>query len=641
MKLRLERSRLQDRIVLFVVALLATVQLASFFFIRYSIEQTAQSTLRDELGVAARVFRRLLEQTDQQRVDASQVIALDFGLRAAIATREAETMLSALRNHAARIRAGGMEIIALDGRVVADLLEEANTGPHDYGDPDLIRIAGEEGRAIGVRLLGSQVYRVIVVPVLAPLPIAWISVEFPIDAKLARDMQKLSSSDVSFVTVAGGTPRLVASTLPPSRQGPLAAQAKRIVAEGLQGINVKLDEESYEALAVPLPDAGRLRIYAILQRSRADRIAPYLALQAALLFIAAVSVAVTFAGSIRIARRITRPVSALAEAAREIARGNYAVRTANAGRDEIAELSRAFDGMAQGLEERDRVRDVLGKVASSEVVKQLLDRRIELGGQELDATVMFTDLRDFTALCEKLTPQQSLAFLNEFLTEISEVVEAHGGVVDKYVGDGVMALFGAPVTRPDDAQRAVEAAIEVRDRIERLRPRLAARGMPSPEIGIGLSTSRVVAGNVGSPSRLNYTVLGDGVNLGSRLEGLTKRYHVPIVVSDRTRASVTGIVFRELDKVRVKGRSEATRIWQPLGREGTLSESDLEHLSRWHEALHLFRNREFSFAHELFTSLVVVDGYQRGAAIYLEHIATVRANPPGPGWDASFTLYDK
>src|SRR4029077_13801108 len=144
-----------------------------------------------------------------------------------------------------------------------------------------------------------------------------------------------------------------------------------------------------------------------------------------------------------------------------IARGNYEVRVGAAGTDEIGDLSRAFDGMAKGLTERDHMRDVLGKVASSEVVAQLMDGRIELGGAEVDATVIFTDIRNYTAICETLTPQQSLLMLNEFLTTISEVVEAHGGVVDKSLGDGVMAVFGAPVTRPDDTQRAVDAALEI------------------------------------------------------------------------------------------------------------------------------------------------------------------------------------
>src|SRR6185295_4574230 len=123
-------------------------------------------------------------------------------------------------------------------------------------------------------------------------------------------------------------------------------------------------------------------------------------------------------------------------------------------------------------------RDVLGKVASSEVVAQLMDSRIELGGAEVDATVIFTDIRNYTAICETLTPQQSLLMLNQFLTTISEVVEAHGGVVDKYLGDGVMAVFGAPVTRPDDTQRAVDAALEIRARVDALGPVLAARGLP-------------------------------------------------------------------------------------------------------------------------------------------------------------------
>ena len=633
------RLRLQDRIVLFVVALLASVQLLSFFFIRYSIEQTAQNTLRDELRTAARVYRRLLEQSDQQRLDATAVVAADYGLRQAIATRDLQTVRSALRNYADRIRANGGSIIGLDGAVLVDLPDEGRSG-RPFGDGELLARAAADGRAVGVRQGGEVTYRVTLVPVLAPLPIAWVSMEFAMDERGVRDMQKLAASDVSFVLVSSGPTRLIATTLPPSRHGPLLAQSKRIVAEGLDGINVKFDDEGYEALAVPLADASRLRIYAILQRSQSERIAPYLALQAALLVIAALSVAVTLVGSIRIARRITRPVTQLVDAARKVAEGDYAVRVSG-GDDEMGDLARAFNGMTAGLAERDQMRDVLGKVASSEVVTQFLAADIELGGAELDASVMFTDLRNFTALCEALTPHQSLAFLNEFLTVISAVVVEHGGVVDKYVGDGVMALFGAPVTRPDDGQRAIEAALEIRARIDRLRPELAARGMPSPEIGIGLNTSRVIAGNVGSPTRRNYTVLGDGVNLASRLESLTKRYHVPIVAGHLSRESATGIVFRELDKVRVKGKLVATRIWEPIGREGAVPEDVLAPLAVWHEALARFRARDFRTAMEGFKSLADTPGYERLVAIYLGYIRTYQADPPGDDWDAAFTLYDK
>jgi len=634
------RPRLQDRIVLFFVVLLMLVQLASFLFIRYAIEQTAQNTLREELRVGARVFTRLLEQNSQQLLEATSVLTYDFGFREAIATRDRDTILSALRNHSARIKASGMAVIDLDSRVMADTLVLENAG-RPYADAALIRQARELGRASGVRVIGGRTFQVVVVPVLAPLPIAWVSMAFVIDDAWARDLQRLSSSDVSLVRLGETLPEILATTLPPSRRESLLNEARRIVDAGLQGTQVMMRDEPFEALATSLEDSGGIRIHAILQRSVADGIAPYLALQAALLLIAGSSLAVTLVGSIRIARRITRPVSRLAEAAREIARGNYAVRVADDSPDEMGELARAFNGMAQGLTERDNMRDVLGKVASSEVVKQLLENAIELGGEELDATVMFTDVRNFTALCEKLAPQQSLALLNEFLSVISEVVEEREGVVDKYLGDGVMAIFGAPVTRPDDAQRAVEASLDIRQRIDLLRPELAARGMPHPEIGIGLNTSRVVAGNIGSPSRLNYTVLGDGVNLASRLEGLTKRYHVPIVVGTRTRESVTGIVFRELDKVRVRGRTVAERIFEPLAREGELAPRELERLARWHEALELFRGRRFEAARAGFESLEAERGYERLVAIFLGYVRSLAAQPPDDGWDAAFTLYDK
>ena len=224
---------------------------------------------------------------------------------------------------------------------------------------------------------------------------------------------------------------------------------------------------------------------------------------------------------------------------------------------------------------------------------------------------------------------------------ISEVIEAHGGVVDKYLGDGVMALFGAPVTRPDDAQRALHCALEIRRRVAALGPVLAARGLPHPQVGIGINTSRVIAGNIGSPSRLNYTVLGDGVNLASRLEGLTKRYHVPIVIGFATRESVRDIVCRELDKVRVRGKTVPERIFEPLAVEGMLTPAQVVHLAQWHEALEMFRLRCWEPAAAALRELATVPSYERLVAIYLGYIRDLTANPPGDDWDASFTLYEK
>jgi len=633
-------TRLQDRIVVFFVVLLMAVQLASFVAIRLAIDRTAQSTLREELRVGARVFQRLQQQTSQRLVESAVVLAADFGFRSAIASRDRETIASVLRNHAARINATGVALVGLDGTVLADTLDPANEG-RPFGSPRLIALADSVGRAAGIRILGGRPFQSVVVPVLAPQPIAWVSMDFLVDEATAQDLKNLSLADVSFVRMAAGEPQVLVTTLPRSRRTDLAPRAPDIVAFGAEGLRVDMGGEAYEALAAPLEGSGRDALYTILQRPVSEGIAPYLALEAALLIIAGLSLAVTLGGAIRIARRITQPVTQLAEAAREIARGNYEVRVGAGHSDEIGALAGAFDGMARGLAERDRMRDVLGKVASSDVVTQLLESRIELGGTEVEATVMFTDMRNFTTLAESLAPQESLQLLNRVLTEVSAVIEGHGGVVDKYLGDGAMAIFGAPVTRPDDVQRAVMAALEIRSRVESLGPELEARGLPRPQVGIGLNTARVVAGNIGSPTRLNYTVLGDGVNLASRLEGLTKRYHVPIVAGGRTRDAVTGILWRELDKVRVRGRTIPERIFEPLGREQDVPAATRQRLAVWHEALEDFRTRRWNAARALFEQLAEEPGYVRLVALYMGYLRDLAAQPPGEDWDAAFTLYEK
>jgi adenylate cyclase len=633
-------GRLQDRIVVFFVVLLMAVQLASFYLLRYAIDQTAQSTLREELRVGTRVFQRFVQQNSQRLAESTVALTSDFGFREAVATRDRDTVLSALGNLAARINATGVSLVGLDGVVVADTLARANEG-RPYPQPRLLELAASVGRTTAVRVVDSRPYQSVVVPVLAPQPIAWVSMDFLIDEAAARDLRTLSSAEVSFVRLGNGAAELLATTLPQSRRGELGPLAATIVEHRDAGVRVSLGGEQYEALAAKLDDAGQGGLYTLLLRSVTEGLAPYAGLEAALLVIAGLSLAVTLGGAMRIARRITRPVTELAEAAREIERGNYDVRVGARGDDEIGRLAAAFDGMARGLAERDRMRDVLGKVASSEVVTQLLESRIELGGAEVDATVLFTDMRNFTTIAESLDPQQSLQLLNRVLTEVSRVIEAHGGVVDKYLGDGAMGVFGAPIARPDDVQRAVLAALEMRARVEALGPELVARGLPGPQIGIGVNTARMVAGNIGSPSRLNYTVLGDGVNLASRLEGLTKRYHVPIVCGSRTREGSQGIVWRELDKVRVRGKTQAERIYEPLGREGELAPGRLARLAQWHGALEYFRGRQWNRARVILEQLSDEPGYVRLVSIYMGYLGELAAHPPGDDWDAAYTLYDK
>ena len=633
-------GRLQDRIVVFFVVLLMAVQLVSFLLIRYAIDQTAQNTLREELRVGARIFQRLLQQNSQRLVESTVVLASDFGFRAAVASRDRSTIASVLSNHSARINATGVALLGLDGIVVTDTLTAANEGK-PFPEPRMLALAASVGRASAMRLVNGRPFQSVIVPVLAPEPIAWVSMDFLVDEVTARDLKNLSSADVSFVNVSEGGIEVLVTTLPLSRREDLAPQARVIVGEGLDGTRVAMGGEDYEALATLL-EGGRGRgIYTILQRSVEDGLAPYKALEAALFIIAGLSLAVTLFGGIRIAQRITRPVTELAEAAREVERGNYNVRLEAHGRDEIGALATAFEGMVRGLAERDRMRDVLGKVASSEVVAQLMEGRIELGGAEVEATVMFTDLRNFTTLAESLAPQQSLQLLNRVLTEVSAVIESHGGVVDKYLGDGAMAVFGAPITRTDDAQRAVMAALEIQVRVAALGPELAERGLPGAQLGIGMNTARMIAGTIGSPSRLNYSVLGDGVNLAARLEGLTKRYHVPIVSGSQTRARVTGVVWRELDKVRVRGKTVPERIYEPLGREGEVPAGELARLAQWHAALEAFRSRNWHRTHAYLGVLADHPGYGRIVSIYAGYLRDLEARPPGDDWDAAFTLYDK
>ncbi|MGE5182946.1 MAG: adenylate/guanylate cyclase domain-containing protein [Acidobacteriota bacterium] len=268
----------------------------------------------------------------------------------------------------------------------------------------------------------------------------------------------------------------------------------------------------------------------------------------------------------RLASRMSRALTRVNRAMQRLEKQEYVKVDVVKTGDELEDLANGFNAMVDGLQERDKLRTTMGKYMTEAVVAHLLAGEVELGGKTLEVTILFCDLRDFTTLSEKRAAQEIVGLLNEYFTDMVECVMAEGGVVDKYIGDNIMAVFGAPVARHDDAARAVRAAVTMRDALGKLNERFEARGMPALRFGIGLHTGEVVAGNIGSAKRMEYTVIGDAVNLASRLESKTKEVGTDILISEATFERAKDVVEGEpAGEVHVKGREQGVQIYKVRG----------------------------------------------------------------------------
>jgi adenylate cyclase len=268
----------------------------------------------------------------------------------------------------------------------------------------------------------------------------------------------------------------------------------------------------------------------------------------------------------RLASRMARALGRVNHAMRKLEQQEYVKVEAVKTGDELEDLAVGFNAMVDGLRERDKLRTTMGKYMTEAVVAHLLAGEVELGGKTIEVTILFCDLRDFTALSETRSAQQIVELLNEYFTEMVDCVMAEGGVVDKYIGDNIMAVFGAPVSRADDASRAVRAAVHLRDALARLNQKLGARGLEPLRFGIGLHTGEVVAGNIGSAKRMEYTVIGDAVNVASRLESKTKELATDLLISDATyRRARDELDAEAAGEIQVKGRQQAVAIYKVRG----------------------------------------------------------------------------
>jgi adenylate cyclase len=240
-----------------------------------------------------------------------------------------------------------------------------------------------------------------------------------------------------------------------------------------------------------------------------------------------------------------------------------------------------------------------------------------------------------------MAPEQLSLLMNRFLTPMTQAIHQHRGTIDKYMGDAIMAFWGAPVADNQHATHAVQAALAMTDSLVRLQDEFAAQGWPAIRIGIGLNSGDMVVGNMGSSFRMAYTVLGDAVNLGSRLEALTKYYAVSIIVSEDTKVLAPDFVYRELDRVRVKGREKPLAIYEVLGAKEEVNEAALTDLPQYLVALAAYRNQDWPQAEALFTSLSQAQPLCRLYAIYMERIVHFQSNLPDANWDGVANFREK
>lgn len=286
---------------------------------------------------------------------------------------------------------------------------------------------------------------------------------------------------------------------------------------------------------------------------------------------------------------------------------------------------------------------LFGQYVPPELVDEMArdPEHYSMEGRKEELTVLFSDVRGFTTISEGLDPKELAQLMNAYLGPMTSIIRRNRGTLDKYIGDAIMAFWGAPVADADHARHAVLTALEMQREMQKLAEPFQARGWPALHIGVGVNTGTMTVGDMGSPVRQAYTVMGDAVNLASRLEGLTKEYGVGIVVGEATRDLLKDIVFRELDRVRVKGKDEPVAIYEPLGVAGEVPREVMDELKLWQHALRLYRAQDWDGAEVQLYNLLQRHPDVRLYQLYSERIQYLRANPPGENWDGVTTFKTK
>jgi class 3 adenylate cyclase len=553
---------LRARIFIAFSLLILAVLLATLGLTQLILERETNRTLSRELRTTGQVFESLLRERAHRLQTNSTLLAGDFALKRVFATHfdpaayDSETMASAGLSY--RQRAGVQLVWMTDeaGILLAASPRNDRMGQSLAALEPLKAAMESQAAATAVVKSDNQLFQMAAVPVLGPDVIGFLILGQAIDDHAAALLKGDTHSDVTFLTASHV---FASSWNPTARKSSPATLFAQLDQQNPCLLSIR--GERYLSLVVPVNAHLDERLYVLIQGSYDHALTPLHLLQWRIAIIGAAALAGALIIGVLLAREITGPVRLLVNAMHEIPRGNLRHRIRLDRNDEIGFLSRSFNEMTDGLKERERIKDTFGRFVSRDVAEAVLTGRVPLAGERREVSILFQDIRGFTALSEQLDPVALLRLLNQFFTEVVAAVEAEGGVVKQFTGDGVMALFGAPQARADHAERAVRAALGFVGRLGRLNVSRQSEGAAPLQIGIGIHTGEVVAGLIGPDERVEYGVVGEAVNLASHIEALTKELAATILVSKEiaTRLGPEFVLGRTA-LVTIEGKSQPVQV---------------------------------------------------------------------------------
>ena len=624
-------TRFRSRLLFYIIGLFLLTLSCVFGVVNQVFRQNSEDSIRRELIVTERIFLRLLHERSSQLTQQASALASDFAFKRVMATRDNATISSALTNLSTRVKADVSFLVATDYGVMIDSFAAQKMGQLFFA-PELIKQAEAKGKAAQLVLINQKLYQLIVVPVLAPEPIAWLCLGFTIDNEVLAQLKQLTQVEISLLSEQNTALRLHVSTLdlPVNQILPLYET-------NADGFFWHTDNELYLSRLVILEQSENKKIVAVIERSWQKSLENFHQLQWLLLIIALMSIVGACLAAFWLAKTVSKPVQILAQGVQAIGQGDYRFQVNINGHDEIGKLGTAFNNMGVQLLEKEKIRTLLGKMVSPAVANELLNNDVVLGGEVREITALFTDLAGFTRIAEQISPQDLVALLNNYLTYMSSDISQHAGVLDKFIGDAIVAFWGAPLDDNLHAKHAVCCALAMQKTLQKLRDEWKERGLPLLTMRIGINTGCAVVGNIGSIDRLDYTMIGDMVNLAARLEGANKYYGSEILISEFTFEQIKhDFLCRELDNVRVQGKQKSVAIYEVIAEKSSVTIEQQAFCVAFSDALKSFRVKQFDDAKVRFAELV--ERYQDDASVlYLERLESQATNTDGAN---SAVIYD-